>query len=66
MKKYKGLNEKVCSVINDYALVNFVALNILDKNSVLRLLKLADTANGYAYLEGPDLRNIVRSEKIVD
>lgn len=50
----------ICSVICDYDLVNFTGLDVTSKNCMLKILKLADTANGYAYIEAPDLRNIIQ------
>ncbi|KAK6105671.1 hypothetical protein QQG55_21175 [Brugia pahangi] len=60
LKQYKGLNEMLCSVIGDYDLVKFTGLDVTSKKHMLNLLKLADTANGYAFTEAPDLRNIVQ------
>ncbi|MCP9264145.1 GPN-loop GTPase 2 [Dirofilaria immitis] len=60
LKQYKGLNEMLCSVIDDYDLIKFTALDVTNKKHMLNLLKLADTANGYAFTEAPDLRNIVQ------
>lgn len=48
-KRYKKLNEKLCSVIEDYSLVSFVPLNVQDKESMLNVVKQADKANGYCY-----------------
>lgn len=49
----------LCSVIGDYDLVNFTGLDVTNKKHMLNILKLADTANGYAFIEAPDLRNIM-------
>lgn len=50
----------LCSVIGDYDLVKFVGLDVTSRKHMLNLLKLADTANGYAFIEACDLRNIVQ------
>lgn len=57
--KYKSLSEKLCDVIEDYNLVNFVPLNVTSKEKMLRLLKQADNANGFALIEAADIRDIV-------
>lgn len=49
MAKFKKFNEAVCGIIEDYSLVSFSALNIQNKESVFRLLKKVDQANGYVY-----------------
>ncbi|VDN22972.1 unnamed protein product [Gongylonema pulchrum] len=60
IRQYKGLSEMLCSVIDDYDLVNFTSLDVTSKSSMLDLLKLADVANGYAFLQAPDLRDIIQ------
>ena len=45
--KYKKLNEGMVSVIQDYALVSFIPLNIFDKSSLLNVLRGTDKALGY-------------------
>lgn len=50
----------LCSVISDYDLVNFTSLDVKNKKCMLNILKLSDRANGYAFTEAPDLRNIVQ------
>ena len=45
--KYKKMNEGICSVIEDYALVSFVPLNMFDKSSLLNVLRATDKALGY-------------------
>nr|CAB3250617.1 GPN-loop GTPase 2 [Phallusia mammillata] len=48
-QKYHKLNEKLCSVIEDYSLVSFVPLHVEEKESMLAVLKQVDKANGYCY-----------------
>ncbi|XP_067666928.1 GPN-loop GTPase 2-like [Haliotis asinina] len=48
-QKYKKLNEALIGVIQDYSLVSFVMLNIQDKESMLRVMKSVDKANGYVF-----------------
>jgi len=43
------LNKAICNLIQDFSLVSFVPLNIQDKESVHRLVKQIDKANGYVY-----------------
>jgi len=47
--KFKELNRALCEIIQDFRLVNFCTLNIQDKESVAKLVKEIDRANGYAY-----------------
>jgi len=47
--KYKKLNAALSEVIEDFGLVSFTTLNIEDKESVLKLIKVIDKANGYSY-----------------
>jgi len=56
MKKYEKLSRALAEVIVDFGLVSFETLNIQDKESVLRLLKVIDRANGCSYSGalGPD------------
>jgi len=39
----------MCEIIQDFGLVNFCTLNIQDKESVAKLVKEIDRANGYAF-----------------
>lgn len=48
-QKYKKLNEAMIGLIEDYSLVSFVALDIQDKESMLRAMKAIDQANGYIF-----------------
>ncbi|ESQ51700.1 hypothetical protein EUTSA_v10017005mg [Eutrema salsugineum] len=47
--KYRKLTSELCSVVEDYGLVNFTTLDIQDKESVGNLVKLIDKANGYIF-----------------
>ncbi|KAL9280242.1 GPN-loop GTPase QQT1 [Arabidopsis thaliana] len=47
--KYRKLTKELCSVIEDYSLVNFTTLDIQDKESVGDLVKLIDKSNGYIF-----------------
>nr|XP_002126760.1 GPN-loop GTPase 2 [Ciona intestinalis] len=49
MRKFQSLNQKLCSVIEDYSLVSFTPLNVQDKESMLNLLKEIDKANGCCF-----------------
>ncbi|KAI9017056.1 GPN-loop GTPase [Gaertneriomyces semiglobifer] len=46
-KKYHKLNEALCELVKDYSLVGFYTLSIEDRESVLRIAKAIDKANGY-------------------
>ncbi|KAK9217413.1 hypothetical protein WN943_006045 [Citrus x changshan-huyou] len=43
------LTKELCDVIEDYSLVNFSTLDIQDKESVAKLVKLIDKSNGYIF-----------------
>ena len=47
--KFTKLNEALIECIEDYSLVSFATLNIMDKESVHRILRLVDKANGFAF-----------------
>ncbi|XP_010493318.1 PREDICTED: GPN-loop GTPase 2 homolog [Camelina sativa] len=47
--KYRKLTKELCSVIEDFSLVNFTTLDIQDKESVGNLVKLIDKSNGYIF-----------------
>ncbi|ELU07174.1 hypothetical protein CAPTEDRAFT_165120 [Capitella teleta] len=47
--KYKKLNEAMVNLIEDYSLVSFSVLDITEKESMLRALRLVDAANGYVF-----------------
>ncbi|XP_040835588.1 GPN-loop GTPase 2 isoform X1 [Ochotona curzoniae] len=48
-RHYRQLNEKLVQLIEDYSLVSFTPLNIQDKESVQRVLRAVDQANGYCF-----------------
>ncbi|CRG96726.1 XPA binding protein 1, putative [Plasmodium gallinaceum] len=48
-KKFLKLNEYICETVEDYNLINFALLDIQDKYSVLKLLKIIDGANGFRF-----------------
>jgi len=49
MSKYKKLNEAIVSMIEDYSLVSFQPLDANRTESLVRLYKLIDKANGFAF-----------------
>lgn len=48
-KRYRKLSAALADVIEDFGLVSFQPLAIEDKESVERVLALADKATGYAF-----------------
>ena len=46
--KYAKLNEAICDMVEDFALVQFETLCVEDKKSMARLLQQIDRAGGYA------------------
>lgn len=49
MSKYKKLNEAIVSMVEDYSLVSFQPLDANKTESLVRLYKLIDKANGFAF-----------------
>ncbi|CAG9480542.1 XPA binding protein 1, putative [Plasmodium vivax] len=47
--KFLKLNEYICETVEDYNMINFALLDIQDKYSVLKLLKIIDGANGFRF-----------------
>lgn len=56
--RFSKLNHMLAEVVQDYSLVSFATLDISDKFSVDKVVKLVDKANGYVYgdLERSELR----------
>ncbi|GAB1600235.1 GPN-loop GTPase 2-like [Argonauta hians] len=48
-RKYKKLNTAMVGIIEDYSLVSFVALNVTQNSSMLRVLQAVDKAVGYMF-----------------
>ncbi|CAI9719593.1 Hypothetical predicted protein [Octopus vulgaris] len=48
-RKYKKMNAAMVGIIEDYSLVSFVALNITQNSSLLRVLQTVDKAVGYMF-----------------
>lgn len=47
--RFSELNRTLCELIEDFALVSFTTLNINDKESVAKLVRMIDKSNGYVY-----------------
>jgi hypothetical protein len=47
--KFKGLNEAIVQLVEDFALVGFETLAVEDKRSMMHLLQVIDRAGGYAF-----------------
>jgi hypothetical protein len=47
--RFTKLNQAIADVVQDYALVTFLTLNIQDKKSVHNVLKYIDKSNGYVF-----------------
>ncbi|XP_060065537.1 GPN-loop GTPase 2-like [Ylistrum balloti] len=60
-QKYKKLNSALVDIIEEYSLVSFVTLNVQEKESMLRVMKVVDKANGYLFgdLEERDLQSLM-------
>jgi len=48
-KRFNKLSCAICELVSDFGLVNFVVLNIADKECMRNVLSLIDKANGYAF-----------------
>ena len=47
--RYWRMSRLICELVDSYSLVSFSTLSIQDKDSALRLLRIIDTSNGYAF-----------------
>ncbi|KAI9229028.1 MAG: hypothetical protein DHS80DRAFT_27068 [Piptocephalis tieghemiana] len=47
--RFPELNRALCELVEDYSLVGYELLNISDKDSVARVAKAVDRANGYVF-----------------
>eukprot|EP01033_Poteriospumella_lacustris_P010264 gene10264-7287_t len=56
-EKYKALTAAFCEMVDDYALVSFLPLNIEDAETVGRVLAATDRANGYSYVHALTVGN---------
>lgn len=54
MSKYKKLNEAIVSMVEDYSLVSFQPLDVNRTESLVRLYKMIDKANGFAFSGGEE------------
>lgn len=52
--KYKRLNSALVGIVEDYSLVSFTALSVQDKETMLRVKKAVDKANGYVFGDGEE------------
>ncbi|XP_037080648.1 GPN-loop GTPase 2-like [Pollicipes pollicipes] len=53
-KKYRRLTERITGLVQDYGLVSFAPLNVADKHTMHRLVRLIDKANGYVFGAGEE------------
>jgi hypothetical protein len=65
-EKFKNLNAALCELIEDFSLVSFCTLCVNDKDSMAKLIKIIDRANGFIYTTEAysDLLNIVSTNDI--
>ena len=59
MANYKDLTRKLCDVVDNYGLVTFHPISVKSQELMKQLIKQADLANGFAFLESEDLRAVV-------
>ena len=49
LQKFADLNEGLIQIIQDFPFVGYHVLDISDKDSVTRLVRIVDKSNGYMY-----------------
>lgn len=54
LPKFKGLNEAIVGLIEDFGLVSFETLAVEDRESMYSLLKAIDRASGYLFQDASD------------
>lgn len=64
-EKHKKLTKAIADVIQDYSLVTFVPLNIKKAEDILKVLQLADKANGY-HIDDLDLAILQQNPKLAE
>ena len=52
-------------MVEDYSLVSFIPLNVKSKERMVKLLRLADTANGFELIEAKDLRGVIVNQWLI-
>ncbi|ETN69345.1 conserved hypothetical ATP binding protein, partial [Necator americanus] len=62
LERYHGMNAAICDVVTSFDLVSFVPLNVQKKEDMAKVLRLADSANGFAFHEQKDIREMVLKE----
>ncbi|KJH52183.1 Putative ATP binding protein [Dictyocaulus viviparus] len=62
LERYHALNAAICDIVSNFDLVSFVPLNVQKKDDMVRILRLADTANGWAFHEHGDIRELIINE----
>ncbi|CAP24823.1 Protein CBG04029 [Caenorhabditis briggsae] len=63
LERYRRLNEAICGIITDFDLVSFVPLAVESKESMMKVIQLVDTANGFSLTEQGDLRELILNSK---
>ncbi|CAJ0577460.1 unnamed protein product, partial [Mesorhabditis spiculigera] len=59
LQKYQKLSEAICQIVNDYDLVSFATLDVRKKEDMAKIVVMADKANGYAFVDRGDIREMV-------
>lgn len=62
LERYRGLNAAICDVVASFDLVSFVPLDVQKKEDMAKVLRLADSANGWAFHEQSDIREVILKE----
>uniref|UniRef100_A0A158P7M0 GPN-loop GTPase 2 n=1 Tax=Angiostrongylus cantonensis TaxID=6313 RepID=A0A158P7M0_ANGCA len=62
LERYRALNAAICDVLSNFDMVNFVPLNVEKKEDMANVLRLADSANGWAFHDVGDIRELVMNQ----
>lgn len=59
--KFRGLTESLIETLQDYNMVSFETLDIMEKSSVEKVARVVDSANGFLYSSLPKDTNLLES-----
>lgn len=62
---FTQLNQRLIEIIEEYGLVSYLPLDIMDKNSVYKVVQYVDKSNGYVFgaLEGANMQQFASTEE---
>jgi len=62
-KQLHKLHKSLCEVVEDFGLVQYLPLTILDTNSVGKIVIQVDKANGYTFAQNVEQRDSEKNEQ---